>query len=153
MEPVMTAIDDVLPTTNELQKKLALAEAEKGAEAARRAAAEEAEKKALLDGLSKPMGVSDEEHVRRAAAIIDRAVRNGQTEVFVLRFPNELCTDRGRAINQAEAGWEKTLTGQPQELYAFWEKYLRPRGYRLKVQIVDFPGGMPGEVGVTLTWG
>jgi hypothetical protein len=149
----MTSIDDVLPTTQELQKKLALAEAEKAAEATRRAAAEEAEKKALLEGLSKPTGVSDEEHVRRAAAIIDRAVRNGQTEVFVLHFPNELCTDRGRAINQAEVGWEKTLTGQPQELYAFWHRYLRPRGYRLKVQIIDFPGGMPGDIGVTLCWG
>jgi hypothetical protein len=149
----MTAMDDVLPTTKELQKKLALAEAEKGAEAARRAAAEEAEKKALLEGLSKPTGLADEEHVSRAAAIIDRAVRNGQTEVFVLRFPNELCMDRGRAVNQAEVGWEKTLTGQPQELYAFWEKYLRPRGYRLKVQIIDFPGGLPGDIGVTLCWG
>lgn len=149
----MTTIDDVLPTTKDLQKRLALAEAEKAAEAARRAAAEEAEKKALLEGLSKPMGVSDEEHIKRAGAIIERAVKNGQTEVLVLRFPNELCTDRGRAINQAEVGWEKTLTGQPRELYSFWEKYLRPRGYRLKVQILDFPGGMPGDVGVALCWG
>jgi hypothetical protein len=41
---------------------------------------------------------------------------------FVTRFLHELCTDRGRAINQAEPGWERTLTGQPKELYAFWEK-------------------------------
>lgn len=144
---------DVLPTTKDLQKMLALAEAEKAAESARRAAAEEAEKKKLLEGLSKPSGVSDEEHVKRAAAIIQRALANGQTEVLVLRFPNELCTDRGRAINQAEAGWEKSLTGLPQELYGFWEKHLRPRGYRLKAQILDFPGGIPGDVGVTLCWG
>jgi hypothetical protein len=144
---------DVLPTTKDLQKKLALAEAEKAAESARRAAAEEAEKKKLLEGLSKPSGVSDEEHVKRAAAIIQRALANGQTEVLVLRFPNELCTDRGRAINQAEAGWEKSLTGLPQELYGFWEKHMRPRGYRLKAQILDFPGGIPGDVGVTLCWG
>jgi hypothetical protein len=39
---------DVLPTTKDLQKKLALAEAEKAAETARRAAAEEVEKKKLL---------------------------------------------------------------------------------------------------------
>ncbi len=148
----MTTIGDVLPTTKELQKKLALAEAKKAAEAERRAAAEDTEKKALLDGLAKPSGISDDEHVRRAAAIIERAVANGQTEVVVLRFPNQLCADRGRAINQAEVGWEKTLTGLPQELYGFWEKYLRPRGYRLKVQIVDFPGGLPGDVGVTLCW-
>jgi hypothetical protein len=144
---------DVLPTTKDLQKMLALAEAEKAAESARRAAAEEAEKKKLLEGLSKPSGVSDEEHVKRAAAIIQRALANGQTEVLVLRFPNELCTDRGRAINQAEAGWEKSLTGLPQELYGFWEKHLGPRGYRLKAQILDFPGGIPGDVGVTLCWG
>jgi hypothetical protein len=139
---------DVLPTTKDLQKKLALAEAEKAAESA-----EEAEKKKLPEGLSKPSGVSDEEHVKRAAAIIQRALANGQTEVLVLRFPNQLCTDRGRAINQAEAGWEKSLTGLPQELYGFWENHLRPRGYRIKAQILDFPGGIPGDVGVTLCWG
>ncbi|MBI5264035.1 MAG: hypothetical protein HY852_19710 [Bradyrhizobium sp.] len=148
----MTIIDDVLPTTKDLQKKLALAEADKAAEATRRAAAEEAKKRVLLEGLSKPMGVSDEEHLRRAVAIINRGVRNGQTEAVVFRFPNELCTDRGRAINQSEPGWEKTLTGQARELYAFWEKYLRPRGYRLKVQIIEFPDGMPGDIGVTLCW-
>jgi len=149
----MTTIDDVLPTAKDLQKKLALAEAEKAAESARHAAAEEAEKRALLEQLQKPSGISDEERMKRAAAIIQRAVTNGQTEVFVGRFPNTLCTDRGRAINQAEPGWEKTLTGLPKELYEFWEKYLRPRGYRVRFQIVDFPGGMPGDVGVTLSWG
>ena len=52
----------------------------------------------------------------------------------VLRFPNQLCTDKGRAINQQEPGWEKTLTGSPKEIYQLWEKYFRPRGYKLKVQ-------------------
>ena len=149
----MTTTEDVLPTVKELQKRLALAEAQRAAEEVRQAAAAEAEKKALLEQLSKPMGVSDEEHMKRAAAIIERAVASGQTEVFVTRFPHELCTDHGRAINQAEPGWEKTLTGQPKELYDFWDKHLRPRGYRLRMQIVDFPGGMPGDVGATLGWG
>jgi hypothetical protein len=151
MERTMTALD-VLPTAQDLQKKLALAEAEKAAESARRAAAEDAEKKALLDHLSKPSGVADETRMQRVAAIIQRAVNNGQTEVFVGKFPNSMCTDHGRAINQAEAGWEKTLTGLPKELYEFWHKHLRERGYKLRVQIVDFPGGMPGDVGITLTW-
>ena len=148
----MTTIDDVLPTAKDLQKKLALAEAEKAAETARRLAAEDAEKKALMDHLQKPSGVSDEERMKRAAAIIQRAVANGQTEVFVGRFPNLLATDHGRAINQAEPGWEKTLTGLPKELYGFWEQHLRSRGYKLRCQIVDFPGGMPGDVGITLSW-
>jgi hypothetical protein len=149
----MVTSDHVLPPVQELQKRLAVAETQKAAETARRLAAEEAEKKALLEQLSKPSGVSDEEHMQRAAAIIERAVANGQTEVFIARFPNQLCTDRGRAINQAEPGWEQTLTGLPKELYGFWAKFLRPLGYRLRVQIIDFPGGLPGEVGVTLCWG
>jgi hypothetical protein len=153
MESSMTTtIDDVLPTAKDLQKKLALAEAEKAAESARKMAAAEAEKKALLDQLTKPSGIADEERMKRAVAIIQRAVANGLTEVFVGRFPNTLCTDRGRAINQMEAGWEKTLTGLPKELYEFWEKHLRSRGYKLRVQVVDFPGGMPGDIGVTLSW-
>src|SRR5262249_48428270 len=124
------------PTPNmRPERDRATNEAEKAAESARRAAAEEAEKKALLDHLSKPSGVSDEVRMQRAAAIIQRAVNNGQTEVFVGKFPNTLCTDRGRAINQAEPGWEKTLTGLPKELYEFWDKHLRPRGYKLRCQI------------------
>jgi hypothetical protein len=74
------------------------------------------------------------------------------TEVEVFRFPNQLCTDKGRAINQQEPGWEKTLTGSPKEIYQLWEKHFRPRGYKLKVQIVDFPGGLPGDIAMTLSW-
>ena len=145
-------LDDVIPTAKDLQKRLALAEAEKAAESARRTAAEEAEKKALLDQFTKPSGVSDEERMKRAATIIERAAHNGLTEVFVGRFPNVLCTDRGRAINQAEPGWETTLTGLPKEIYDFWAKYLRPRGYRIRCQVVDFSGGIPGDIGITLSW-
>jgi len=99
------------------------------------------------------LGISDEERLEKVAAIIRRASSNGLTEVEVGRFPNQLCTDRGRAINQAEPGWEKTVTGVPKELIEFWEKYLKPRGYKVGFNIVDFPGGMPGDVGVTLRWG
>jgi hypothetical protein len=141
-----------LPTAQELMEKLALAEAEKASEAARKHALAEAEKKALLDKLTKPSGVSDEERIKRATAIIERTVANGLTEVQVYRFPNSLCTDHGRAINQQEPGWETTLTGLPNELYKFWDRHLRPLGYKLKVQIVDFPEGMPGDVGMTLKW-
>jgi hypothetical protein len=148
-----TTLDDLLPTAKDLQKKLALAEAEKAAQSARRDAAELAEKEALLEQLAKPSGVSDEERMKRAVAIIQRAVNNGLTEVFVGRFPNKLFTDHGRAINQTEPGWESTLTGLPKELYEFWQEHLRSRGYKLKVQIIDFPGGVPGDIGMTLSWG
>jgi hypothetical protein len=118
----------------------------------RRTAAAEAEKKALIDQMTKPSGVSDEEGVKRAIAIIERAVSNGLTEVQVYRFPNQLCTDRGRAIIQQEKGWEDTLTGVPKEIFELWKRHFRDRGYKLKVQIVDYPGGVPGDVGMTLAW-
>jgi molybdopterin-biosynthesis enzyme MoeA-like protein len=145
-------LSGVLPSAQEMMEKLALAEAEKAEAAARKQAELEAEKKLLLDKITKPSGVSDEEAMKRVAVIVNRAVANGNTEVLVYRFPNELCTDHGRAINQQEAGWEKTLTGLPKEMYEFWERRLKPLGYKLKVQIVDWPGGMPGDVGITLKW-
>ena len=144
--------EELLPSASDYMKKLALAEAEEATKQARQLAEAEAEKKALLDGLIKPSGVSEEEGIRRAVRIIERAVSNGLTEVQVCRFPNQVCTDKGRAINQQEPGWENTLTGLPKEIYQLWAKYFRPRGYKLRVEIVDFPGGMPGDVGMTLMW-
>jgi hypothetical protein len=145
-------IDEVLPKAQDLRKKIALAEAEKATAAMRRQHQEDAEKKALLDHLMKPSGVSDEEAIRRASAIIARAVSSGLNEVQVFRFPNSLCTDHGRAINQQETGWEQTLTGIPREIYELWARHFRSRGYKLRVQIIDFPRGMPGDVGMTLAW-
>jgi hypothetical protein len=153
MEQRMTTnLDDLLPSAKEVRQKIALAEAEEAERQARMRAEAQAEKKTLIDHLSKPSGISEEEAIRRAIAIIERAMKNRLTEVEVFRFPNQLCTDKGRAINNQEPGWEKTLTGAPKEIYQLWEKYFRPRGYKLKVQIVDFPDGMPGDIGMTLSW-
>ena len=147
-----TKADDILPTAADCSKRMAIAEAEKASEYIRKQAVVDAEKKALLDKLKEPSGVSDEERMKRAAAIINRAVNNGMTEVELGRFPNTLFADHGRAINQQEKGWEETLTGLPKELFEFWKKYMQPRGYRIKFQIVDWPGGMPGDIGISLSW-
>jgi hypothetical protein len=154
MEESMTSNPDVLlPSAKEVMQKIALAEAEEAEKHARMLAEAQAEKKALIDQLSKPSGISEEEAIRRAMAIIERGMKNRKTEVEVIRFSNQLCTDKGRAINQQEPGWAETLTGEPKEMYQFWHKHLRPRGYKLKAQIVDFPGGLPGDIGITLRWG
>jgi hypothetical protein len=150
---VAPAMDKILPTAKDFMKKLAVAEMEESEKQARRDALAAAEKKALLDHLSAPSGLSDEEAVRRAITMVERAVSNGLSEIQVYRFPNQLCTDRGRAINQQEPGWEKTLTGVPKEIYQLWDRHFRERGYRLRVEILNFPNGMPGDVGMTLKWG
>src|SRR5262245_25094156 len=143
---------EACPPAKEVMEQIALKEAEKASAAAHNLSAAEVEKKALIEKFSKPSGVSDEERLVHALAIIKRAANNGLTEVEVARFPPELLTDHGRAINRCESGWEKTLTGYPKELYEFWEKYLKPRGYKTAFEIVDWPGGLPGEIGIKLRW-
>jgi len=146
------SIDDLIPNATQIRREAALREAEKAEEYVRVAAAAEAEKRALIERLARPSGKSEAEKIELASTIIRRAVRNGLTEVLVYRFPNTLCTDKGRAINQQEAGWENTLTGIPKEIFQLWSDYLKPRGYRIAYQIIDFPGGMPGDIGVTISW-
>jgi hypothetical protein len=125
MEPKMaTKPDELLPSAGDYMKKLALAEAEEASKQARQHAEAEPEKQALLDRLRKPSGVFDEEAIQRAIKIIERAVANGRTEVQLHRFPNQLCTDKGRAINQQEPGWENTLTEVPKEIYQLWGEVL-----------------------------
>jgi hypothetical protein len=142
-----------LPSAKELMAKAAEKEAQKAAEAMRLQAKADAEKKALIERLQQPSGLSDEEALRRVKVIIERAVNNGLTQVQVYRFSNSLCTDRAPAINQQEADFASTLKGLPREMYDFWARQLKPLGYKLQFHIVDFPNGVPGDIGITLKWG
>jgi len=80
------------------------------------------------------------------------AAERGETELMVMRFPNSLCTDHGRAINNTLEGWPDTLTGRPRQAYELWRDRLKPLGFGLAAMIVDWPKGMPGDVGLFLTW-
>ena len=142
-----------LLTVKELQARIAEAESAKASAARKAQHAEDEEKRALLERLTKPSGLSDEEVMEKASIIINRAVENGQMSVQVFRFPHSICTDNGRAINQGEAGWETTLTGIPREIYDFWKRQLQPRGYHIRYETINYPGGMPGDIGIILSWG
>jgi hypothetical protein len=80
------------------------------------------------------------------------AALSGGDEAMIGRFPSELCTDGGRAINQGEKGWPETLRGRPRRAYEFWKEKLQPLGYGVRVQIIEWPEGLPGDVGMYLTW-
>ena len=80
------------------------------------------------------------------------AAKAGNEEFQLLRFPSQLCSDGGRAINVSEEGWEKSLRGEAKELYQRWKKELKPHGFRLTARILDFPDGFPGDAGLCLTW-
>jgi hypothetical protein len=90
----MAGLDGLIPSAAQIRKEAALKEAEKAEEYVRIAAAAEAEKRALIERLSKPSGRTEVAKIKLASTIIQRAVRNGLTEVLVYRFPNTLCTDR-----------------------------------------------------------
>jgi hypothetical protein len=97
------------------------------------------------------------QHVRpdameRVAAAVRQAAERGEKEIQVVRFSSDFCTDRGRAINNFDPNWHETLTGFAKEAYEAWDKNLRPLGYRLKAQVLNYPDGMPGDVGMFLAW-
>jgi CBS domain-containing protein len=82
-----------------------------------------------------------------------RAAERGETEFMLLRLPSQLCSDGGRAVNVPEPGWPATLRGEAAEIYLRWERDLKPHGFGLTARVLDFPGGMPGDIGLFLIWG
>jgi CBS domain-containing protein len=81
------------------------------------------------------------------------AAEQGQKEYQLLRFPSQLCSDGGRAINVPDPDWPATLRGEAAEVYLRWSHDLKPQGFHLAARILDFPAGMPGDVGLFLVWG
>jgi hypothetical protein len=88
----------------------------------------------------------------RVTAALRRAAERGDDHLQVFTFPSQLCTDGGRAINNSDPNWPKTLDGFAKRAYEFYITELQPHGYRLRAEIINFPGGMPGEVAITLAW-
>lgn len=116
--------------------------------------AEEAQRK-LVATLREEIEVTPQkiEEIKQSLATKTRAAAGrGETEVLVMRFPSALCTDRGRAINNAEADWPTTLTGRPRQAYQFWREHLQQANYKLRAIIIDWPGGLPGDVAFFLAW-
>jgi hypothetical protein len=112
----------------------------------RRADEREHLKQAFMERQVQPDG---RERLRKA---LMGAAERGENHLQVLTFPSELCTDGGRAINNSDPNWPQTLVGFAARAFEFYTVELQPLGYRLRAEILDFPGGKPGEVGITLAW-
>jgi hypothetical protein len=143
--------DEVFMSVQDLKKYMAEQEMAKTLEtlAAHDRAAEA--KKELIKKLSTRIEFTPE-RIRAFLGRVKMAAARGETELMIGRFPVELCTDRGRAINNVEKDWPDTLTGLPQQAFEIWRDHLHPLGYQLKAMIVDWPEGLPGEVGLFLAW-
>lgn len=81
------------------------------------------------------------------------AAANGLTESMLIRFPAQLCTDGGRAINAPDPHWPETLRGEPADVFRRWRNELHPRGFKIAAQIIEFPEGLPGDAALFLIWG
>jgi hypothetical protein len=88
----------------------------------------------------------------RVNAVIRTAAEQGLHEVQALTFPASYCNDRGRRINNLEADWPDSLEGFAKRAFDFYSKELKPLGFKLRAQILTYPGGTPGEVGIFLSW-
>jgi len=136
----------------DLRRRMAEHEAAKAAEEQRHMKEQEEKQKAVMAEFHKPPERTAEQLLQLVMQLVSRAAERGQSEVQVYRFPNSLCSDRGRRINNSEPEWEKTLEGRPKAGYEFWHDHLRPLGFHLKAEVLEYPGGMPGDIGFILTW-
>jgi|SRR5215469_40695 len=136
----------------DIKRRMTEIESAKAAEEVRRMQAQEEQQKAVMAEFYKPPERTAEQVLNAVMQLVNRAAERGLREVQVYRFPNTLCSDRGRRINNSEPEWETTLEGRPKAAYEFWRDQLRPLGFGLKAEIVEYPSGMPGDVGFFLTW-
>jgi hypothetical protein len=128
------------------------ADAERAAiekEAAQRRRIAEAESEVKLAFQSRQVAPEAMERINAAVRI---AAEQGQHEVLVIKFPSSFCNDRGRSINSFEADWPKSLEGFGKTAFEFFQKELEPLGFSIRAEIISFPGGMPGDVGMYIRW-
>jgi hypothetical protein len=126
------------------------------AAARRRAEAEaaEAQKKSELAAFSERVQtyqITDEDR-ERAIHRIRKAFDAGERELMIVKFPSLLCEDGGRRINNHLEGWQDTLPGVMHKIYEWWDRELKAGGFTFSARVIDFPGGMPGDVGIFVGW-
>jgi hypothetical protein len=150
MSETTTDATDMPMSAEQLRMQILEKELEKAAQA-EKAAKSEHEKLAAFtqDFLTSHVSAEETAMVRR---LVFNAVKDGKMEALVYSFPSLLCTDQGRAINSNAPGWPETLQGKAKEFYDRFETLAKPQGYRLKAMIINFPGGVPGDVGFFLNW-
>ena len=88
----------------------------------------------------------------RVNAALRTAAEQGKTELMVIQFSSDWCTDSGRAINNGGANWAETLDGFAKRAYEYWDQNLKQHGFKVRARILNYPGGKPGDVGLFLSW-
>ncbi len=136
----------------DLKRRMAEREAAEAAKDVRHMQEQGEKQKAVMAEFHKPPARSADQLMELVMGLVNRAAERGESEVQVYRFPNAVCSDGGRRINNAEPDWPDSLEGRPKLAYEFWHDHLRPLGFGLKAEVLEYPGGMPGDIGFFLTW-
>jgi hypothetical protein len=136
----------------DLRRRMAEREAARAGEEMRHMKEQEEKQKAVMEEFRKPPARTPDQLMELVMQLVSRAAERGQSQVQIYRFPNSLCSDGGRRINNSLLECEKTLEGRPKAGYEFWHEHLRPLGFHLKAEVLEYPGGMPGDIGFFLTW-
>lgn len=92
------------------------------------------------------------EAMQRVASLVQKSIDQGDKQALIFQFPSEWLPDSGRAITSGDARWNEKLDGFAKRAYTYFERELAPRGFQLRAQVLDWPGGMPGDIGFFLTW-
>jgi hypothetical protein len=143
--------DDIFMSVKELRTYVSEIEMAKAKQSLEAQSGADQAKHDLIEQLKSDAPISPE-RIRAFTQRVKAAAEAGQNELMIGRFPVELCSDHGRAINMAEPNWPETLIGRPRQAYLLWKEKLQLLGYQLKAMIVDWPDGVPGDIGLYLAW-
>lgn len=146
----MTDPEEKIPDANELRMSIIEARL---AEEQKREKVREIER-AKLEAFTSDFlrGEVGDKEIALIQRLVLNAAKNGEFEALVYSFPSDLCTDSGRAITNADPNWPETLQGKARQLYERFMANGKQHGYKLKAMIINFPGGMPGDVGFFVNW-
>jgi hypothetical protein len=139
-----------LVSPEELKRISSEIEAQKAREAFDLMQKKEAEKQKLQDAFFEREIRPDAKE--RISAAVRRAAGAGQREALIVTFSSSWTTDRGRRINNAEPDWPESLDGFAKRAYEYYVRELKPAGYKIRAEVLSFPGGIPGDIGLYLCW-
>jgi hypothetical protein len=141
--------DDLLPNAEEVRAQASRRDSEKADEFVRRLVDAELEKQALVGKLS--VFRSEDETLEILSAIIMCAAESGLDEVELYRFAVPGCSNTG-ATAMLDEGWETTLTGLPRQIHNLFLRYLKPRGYKVRFQVLPVQADGSANVSIILRW-
>ena len=92
------------------------------------------------------------EAIDRFNIAVRKAAEQGRHEIMIGQFPAVWCTDAGRRINNNSEDWPESLQGIAKRVYEYHLQQLAPLGYKMHMQVLNYPDGMPGDIGIFFRW-